>query len=65
MIGIVDHHEDEGAYAWVEGAARNVEFGIGSCASLVTEMAQACSVTSVWSALGLELGFEHCGWGWG
>ena len=43
---IVDHHEDEGEYEWVEpgvgGAAgpaarRNVELGIGSCASLVAE----------------------------
>ena len=47
---IVDHHEDEGEYEWVEpgvgsaagpAARRNVEFGIGSCASLVAERLEA------------------------
>jgi inorganic pyrophosphatase/exopolyphosphatase len=34
---IVDHHVDEGELQAVRGAARLVEVGIGSCASLVTE----------------------------
>lgn len=34
---IVDHHVDEGGLQAVHGAARLVEVGIGSCASLVTE----------------------------
>lgn len=34
---IVDHHEDEGAHMDLEETNRIVEFGIGSCSSLVTE----------------------------
>ncbi len=39
---IVDHHQDEGACPWVRGAARRIEYGVGSCASLVAEEAPRC-----------------------